>query len=233
MAKISLRSPIFVALDVDDDVTALKLANDTAEYVGGFKIGPRLTYKYGASFVKRMSEIGPIFVDNKYHDIPSTMIAALKATFESGASFATVHSCLGVVALRELEKLEVELNQIRPFQILAVTVLTSLTDDTVPSLWKNQPIADHVEMLTRDVIAGGLSGLVCSPHEVAAMRKLIPQGFLVTPGIRLVTGEDDQSRVAGPREALEAGASALVVGRPIIQAQEPKAAARKFYELAK
>ena len=114
----NLKSPIFLALDVDDEGHALELAEQVSDYVGGFKVGPRLTYKYGARIVKQLSQIAPVFVDNKYHDIPNTVLSAIKATFEAGATFTTVHSSNGPEALKQIKKLQDELAQIRPFKIL-------------------------------------------------------------------------------------------------------------------
>jgi orotidine-5'-phosphate decarboxylase len=226
-------TPLFVALDVDDDTYALKLARELKDYVGGFKVGPRLTYKYGESFVSQLAEIGPVFVDNKYHDIPSTMLAALRATFEAGASFATVHASCGPETLRELFKIEKEFNDERPFKILCVTVLTSFNTKNLPANWATHiSPSEHVEKLAADVAASGLRGLVCSPEEVSLLRKKYPEAYLVTPGIRLPTdAKGDQSRVMGPAEALKAGASALVVGRPIVEATDPIVAAQNFYKL--
>lgn len=227
-----LASPIFVALDVDDDAKALDLAVKLRPFVGGFKVGPRLTYKYGSTFVKKLSQIGLVFVDNKYHDIPNTVLTALRATFESGATFTTVHASNGPHALKEMAKLEAELNRERPFRIFSVTVLTSFDDQNLPSNWQRERALHHVELLARDTIAAGLSGIVCSPEEVSHLREKFPQAYLVTPGIRLPTdSKGDQSRVMGPAEALRAGASALVVGRPIVDAPDPVAAAQTWCQI--
>lgn len=234
VSNIQLKKPIFVALDLDSDKEAFSLAEKLTDYVGGFKVGPRLTYKYGSAFVSQLAKFGPVFVDNKYHDIPSTVIAALKATFEAGAVFATVHASNGSECLKKLSLLEAELNHERPFHILAVTVLTSFNESHFPANWAHQSALQHVEALAQTVISSGLSGLVCSPDEVSYLREMFPQAFLVTPGIRLPSdGEDDQVRIMGPVEALNAGASALVIGRPIISAKDPVAAAKMFNDLIK
>ena len=226
---MNLSKPVFVALDVDNFDKALSLAKDLAPHVGGFKLGPRLTYKYGATIVEKLSELGLVFVDNKYHDIPSTVIAALRATHAAGASFTTVHASHGLPALKEFFKIEQELNQSRSFKILAVTVLTSFTDSTFPANWVHQSAAQHVLNLADQVFESGLSGLVCSPEEVQGLRQRYPGAFLVTPGIRLPGDKlDDQKRVATPKEALKSGASALVIGRPIIDAKDPVVAAQSI-----
>jgi orotidine-5'-phosphate decarboxylase len=231
-SKLLSRAPIFVALDVDDANQALHLAKSIKNFVGGFKVGPRLTYKYGSDFVKSIAEVGPVFVDNKYHDIPSTVIAALRTTFESGASFATVHASNGPEAMREIAAFESDCQKIRNFRILCVTVLTSFHESNLPSNWRSSQVGEHVFSLAQDVLNSGLKGLVCSPEEVYLLRKKFPQADLVTPGIRLPTNErGDQSRIMGPREALAAGASALVIGRPIVAAANPVQAAADFFKL--
>lgn len=227
----SLKNPIFVALDVDDFDQVLKLARLLGGQVGGLKVGPRLLMKYGPRVVSELAALAPVFVDNKYYDIPSTMVSAVKATFEAGASFATVHAQAGSEALTQLAQLESELNQKRFFKLLAVTVLTSYSERTLPPNWKAIHTLDHVEALADLTLRSGLSGVVCSPEEVQSLRRRHPNSFLVTPGIRLATANaagptaaDDQSRVMTPKAALAAGASALVIGRPIIAAADPAAA---------
>ena len=166
-------------------------------------------------------------MDNKHFDIPSTMEAAVRASFAAGASVVTVHALSGGEALQAMAKLEIELNMQRPFRILAVTILTSWDETSVPSVMRRQPIEKHVDELAELVSASGLRSLVCSPHEVKA---LAPRGlYLLTPGIRFADdAAGDQKRVAGPAEALKAGSAALVVGRPIIAAADPLAALTKF-----
>jgi orotidine-5'-phosphate decarboxylase len=218
-----LTTPLFFALDVDSRDEALSLAKKFSGQVGGYKLGPRLLYRYGASLVTELKEFGPIFVDNKYHDITSTMEAAVKASFEAGASFVTIHASCGNISLAAMRSLEKELQKIRPFLILSVTVLTNLDESTVPKNWKNQSVASHVQSLAAEVFASGLTGLVCSPFEVAQMKSQFPKGYFVTPGVRL-EGEatEDQVRVMTPTQALAAGATALVMGRSILKFGVPK-----------
>ncbi len=226
-----LNSPIFVALDVDNDKEALHLARNIEPYVGGFKVGPRLCFRYGASFISELAKYGHVFVDNKYFDIPNTMIHAVRAAFDGGATFVSIHAQAGRVALTELAKLEQELNRQRPFRLLAVTVLTSFNQEDLPPNAQAQPIAQQVESLAELSVDCGLAGLVCSPHEVSLMKSKFPGAFVFTPGIRFQDGKtDDQKRIMGPKEAMKAGATALVVGRPIVEAEDPRAAAKQFYE---
>ena len=226
-----MNPPIFLALDLDDKNVALDMARAVRPYVGGFKLGPRLCVKYGSHLISELAELGKVFIDNKYFDIPNTMESAIRTTFSAGASFATVHATCGPKALRRLAALERELNGDREFKILAVTVLTSFDSESLPVNWSKDSIARQVEQLAGEVIESGLSGLVCSPHEVESLSCQFPDSFLVTPGIRFPTEDrGDQSRVLGPEEAIKLGASALVVGRPIYEAKDPVVAAKRFCE---
>ena len=224
------KNPLCIALDVDTDVQALKLFEDLKAFAGGFKLGPRLIHRYGQELVKKIAKDSPVFVDCKFFDIPSTMEAAVRATFDSGASVCTIHAMAGAEALRTLAHVEKELNAIRPFRILAVTVLTSWNERSFPANFKHQSIPAHVRQLAEMVRDSGLHSVVCSSEEIDLLKDL--GLFLLTPGIRLPTDEKgDQKRVMGPFEAIQKGSSALVVGRPIVEAQDPKAAAKRFYDL--
>jgi orotidine-5'-phosphate decarboxylase len=220
-----LKNPLILALDVDTKEDALKILDHVGDLVGGVKLGPRLVYRYGASLVAEIAEIAPVFVDNKYFDIPSTMVAAVKASFDAGATLVTVHALAGKEALRALHLLEIELNQIRPFKILAVTVLTSWNQNSMPASFHSWSVENHVRSLTQEVYSSGLRGLVCSGHELEYLN--YPGLFKVTPGIRLSTDQvqvqsEDQKRVMTPKQAVKAGASALVIGRPILQSHDPR-----------
>lgn len=220
-----LKNPLILALDVDHKDDALKILDHVGDMVGGVKLGPRLVHRYGASFVKEISEISAVFVDNKYFDIPSTMVAAVRASFEAGATLVTVHSLAGSEALKELKKLETELNHVRPFKILAVTVLTSWSQSSLPASFHQWSIENHVRSLTQEVYNSGLRGVVCSGHELQYLN--YPELYKVIPGIRLSSQQtqalnEDQKRVMTPRQAMKAGASALVIGRPILQSHHPR-----------
>lgn len=229
--KAALTNPIFVALDVDNADAAMKLVDQTRDFVGGYKVGPRLAVRYGETLLKSVAKQGALFVDNKYFDIPNTMESAVRATFEMGASFCTIHAQCGPEALSLMAKLEGELCKTRPFRILAVTVLTSFKPETLSTVVKDQPIALQVRALAKQAIECGLTGLVCSSEEVEDLRQLFPAAYLVTPGVRLANEDHgDQKRVADPLTALSRGASALVVGRPICEANDPRKAAKTYYE---
>lgn len=237
-----MQNPLIVALDVDSDVQAMKLVDELDGIAGGFKLGPRLCLRYGQKLVQEIARKGPVFLDNKHLDIPSTMEAAVLASFEAGASLVTVHAGAGAEALRKMAALERRLQCDRPFRVLAVTILTSFSQDALPINFKKQAIAEHVRDLAEMVLGAGLRSLVCSPHELGIFGSFSQEkdGFeqknlqneplyLVTPGIRVDKNQaQDQKRVMSPQEAIAAGASALVVGRPIIEAASPRSAAEEI-----
>lgn len=219
-----LKNPLIYALDVDSEEEALKKLKPVIDLVGGVKIGPRLAYRYGAPFIQKIAEQTSVFVDNKYFDIPSTMKAAVKATFDAGATLVTVHAMAGSEALIELVKLESELNRIRPFKILAVTILTSWEKSSLPENFHSWSIENHVKSLSQLVYKAGLRGLVCSGHELEMISE--KDFFKVVPGIRLSSdpteSSQDQKRIMTPKQAIKAGAQALVVGRPILESSDPR-----------
>lgn len=227
MTAAPFRNPLCIALDVDSREEAMSLLTQVGDLVGGVKLGPRLIHRYGQSLVAEIAKSAPVFVDCKFFDIPSTMVAAVRASFEAGASVVTVHALAGAEALRELARLEVELNKTRPFLILAVTILTSWDEKSFPANFQTQSVAQHVKQLAELVQSSGLHGIVCSPEEIQLLKA--PGVFLLTPGIRLPENEKgDQKRTMGPAQAIQAGASALVVGRPIVAASNPREAAQRF-----
>jgi len=226
----SLNSPLFLALDVDTKEEALALVKSTCRYIGGYKLGPRLIVKYGESIISDVAKLAPVFVDNKYYDIPNTMLYAVKASFQAGASFVSIHASCGIDALKLMAVLEKELNRIRPFKILCVTILTSFSQSNLPVHHNTQPIGDQVFDLVSMVRECGLNGIVCSSEELSLLKPSFSDLDFVTPGIRL-PGDDvgDQKRVMGPKEAMNQGASALVVGRPIYKSPDPALSAKNFY----
>ncbi len=221
-----LKNPLILALDVDSKEDAFKILDHVGDLIGGVKLGPRLNYRYGAEFVKEVAEITPVFVDNKYFDIPSTMLASVRASFEAGATLVTVHALAGPEALKALWQLETELNHIRPFKILVVTILTSWSAQSMSASFHSWSVENHVRNLTQEVYASGLRGLVCSGHELEYLN--YPGLYKVIPGIRLSTDQsnqsanEDQKRIMTPKQAMKSGASALVIGRPILQSHQPR-----------
>lgn len=230
-----MKNPIVVALDVDDVAQAQKLVKDLHPYVGGFKVGPRLTFRAPPSFLREISSQSLLFFDHKFFDIPSTTVAAVKVAAEMGAHWVTVHALNGPECLKELKKLETEIRKTREnFRVVAVTVLTSFTEKTLPPIWKNESIEQSVETLAASAIEAGLETLVCSPLEISKLKKLFPKSFLIVPGIRTEgSGSGDQKRTATPEGAIKAGASALVIGRSILDAQSPVQAAKEIFESLK
>lgn len=224
-----MMNPVFAALDLDDVQKALALARQLKDVVGAVKLGPRLVNRAGQAFVQEVSSLLPVFVDQKFYDIPSTMESSVRTAFESGASYATIHALSGPTAMARLAAVESELNERRPFRILAVTILTSYTDGDLPTPLMGKSIPDLVKSLAADVFESGLTGIVCSPLETKFVRAMNSAAFIVTPGVRPAgAAADDQSRVMTPRQALKEGASALVIGRPIIAATDPVMAARQI-----
>lgn len=218
-----LKKPIFVALDLDDKSKIESVVDQTSDLGVGFKIGPRAVFRFGTQIVKDISKKGPVFLDFKFYDIPSTMDSAIRAAFENGVSFATVHCVAGSEALKKLSETEKELSKIRPFSVLGVTILTSYSSKTLPPNFVDQSIESQVLQLTRLTNDCGIHGIVCSPNEVKTLKATYPNCHFVTPGIRMSTDpKDDQARTATPQEALSWGASALVIGRSVLNAKNPR-----------
>lgn len=231
-----LKNPLILALDLDDETKAWEMVEQTADMVGGIKIGPRLMLRYGSPFLKKVAAQAPVFLDMKFFDIPSTMVSAVRSAFDIGASLVTVHAQAGIEALTQLAKLEEEYRKTGDVKILAVTVLTSFDTKTLPPVLKTQSISQHVEELVQLVQASGLNGVVCSPQELETLstNTKFNNLYLVTPGIRMKSDSaGDQKRVMGPKEALQAGATALVVGRPILEATSPIVACGEILSLLK
>jgi orotidine-5'-phosphate decarboxylase len=227
-----MKNPVIVALDVDSEKEASQLVAKVSPYVGGFKVGPRLTLRADKSFLKDLSQSGILFFDHKFFDIPSTTVASVKIAAELGAHWVTVHALNGPECLRDLSSLENEIRKTkRDFRVLAVTVLTSFSTQSLPPIWKDESIESSVVALAQSAHSSGVKSFVCSPEEVSKLHSLYNDGFFVVPGIR-PTGSSagDQKRTAAPSETIRAGASALVIGRPIIAAKDPAAAAREILE---
>lgn len=218
-----MKNPIFVALDLDDKEKTLDIVSKTKDHVGGFKIGPRLVFRFGTEIISQIAKSAPVFLDFKFLDIPSTMDSAVRAAFEAGSTFVTVHSTSGPEALKLLAKTEKELSQKRPFHIFAVTLLTSFSQETLPVNYNGESIEEQILALVEQSVECGIKSFVCSPHELKVLKKKFPQSHFVTPGIRSGSDKaDDQKRTATPAEALNHGASAIVIGRPILQSSDPK-----------
>ena len=225
------KAPLFVSLDVDDTEKALEIALVTSPYVTGFKVGPRLILKNNFhEFLQKLRPLGELFLDCKYFDIPNTMKASVKTSFDLGFDFVTIHGLSGPESLSLLSELEKELNKIRDFKILVVTILTSYNLENLSSNLKKQSIKDHVLEIVKTAYNRGLKSFVCSPDEIELIKNKYPEAFLMTPGIRLSNNnKNDQKRVLSPKEALLKGADGLVVGRPICESKSPLNAVKEFY----
>jgi orotidine-5'-phosphate decarboxylase len=234
-----MRNPIIVALDVPNADAALKLVGQLATVSGGFKIGSELFTSAGPDIVKKIRALGAlVFLDLKYHDIPNTVTKAVAAAVQLDVQMLTVHTSGGSEMLKAAEHVAQEnawkLGRTPPL-VLGVTVLTSLDSGALREIGSDANVEFQVRRLATLSTKAGLRGLVCSPLEIAALRKILPASTqLVTPGIR--TGEensDDQKRTLTPREAVAAGANWLVIGRPIYAAENPRVAAEKILESLK
>lgn len=223
---------LLVALDVSTADKALELANALAGVVGGFKIGLELFTAVGPSLIVDIRKLGgKVFLDLKLHDIPNTVAGASRCITRLGVDMFNVHADGGVAMMRasmEAAKDEAEKNGIRRPKVIAVTVLTSLDrTDMERSLGASLDPSDVVKRRASMAMGAGLDGVVASAKEVPIIRQECGQDFLiVTPGIRPAWSDsDDQKRITTPHDAIELGASYLVVGRPICHARSPVEAA--------
>ena len=228
-------NPILVALDVESAANAVELANVLRGSVGGFKIGKQLFTAAGPAMVRELTSRGDrVFLDLKFHDIPNTVAGAVQSAVTTGACMVNVHcsggSAMMKAAAEAATKAAAKLSQQRPL-VIGVTVLTSMTDAALKEIGVETPMLDQVVRLATLAKSSGLDGVVASPQEVRAIRRACGAEFqMVTPGIRPADqqGKDDQARTMTPAEAIEAGATYLVIGRPITGAPDPRSAAEQI-----
>ncbi len=231
MSVSQFDNPIFVALDTPDLERALALAEAVKPHVGGLKVGLEFITAQGPVGISRIVALGlPVFADVKFHDIPNTVAGAARALGESGADIFNVHAAGGEAMMRAALDAAGKLHP-RP-KVIAVTVLTSLTDADLEAVGQEVSAAAQVTRLAKLAKASGLDGVVCSPKEIALVREACGPDFLiVTPGVRPAGAAlGDQRRVMTPAEAMRAGADILVIGRPITGATDPAAAAKAIAE---
>jgi len=234
-----MRNPIIVALDVPAAREALKLVEELAPCAGGFKVGSELFTVAGPDIIRRIRERSAlVFLDLKFHDIPNTVARAVAAAVQLDVQMLTVHTSGGLEMLKAAEQAAQEVAwrlAHSPPLVLGVTVLTSLDAGAMKEIGLDANVDYQVRRLATVATKAGLRGLVCSPQEVAKLRQTIPPATqLVTPGVRMGTEKtDDQKRTLTPREAIAAGANWLVIGRPIVAAENPRAAAEKILESLK
>lgn len=221
-------SPIIVALDTTDVDRARAWAAATAPHVGLFKVGLEYFLANGAAGYRAIQG-RPIFLDVKLHDIPNTVAGGIRAILPLAPRMVTIHASGGTAMIRAAREAAETAGASRPM-ILAVTVLTSLDDASLAAMGMNDGAAAQVSRLGRLAVDAGADGLVCSPLEVATLRReLGPSVVLVVPGIRPAgASAGDQARTMTPKEAMQAGASWLVIGRPITGAADPASAAAEI-----
>ena len=215
--------PIYVAIDTPDLERAKSIAAKIRNHVGGIKLGLEFFSANGRHGIREMADLGlPIFLDLKFHDIPNTVAKAIQALRPLNPAILTVHAAGGRAMLEDAKAAAPE-----GTKVVAVTVLTSLDGSDLESIGLASDPHPQVERLTELAREAGLDGVVCSGNEVAAAKRVWPQGFFVVPGVRPSDSHTaDQKRVMTPRAALDAGASILIIGRPITQAEDPDRAAR-------
>lgn len=210
--------PIFVAIDTRDVHRAAAIARDVNGIAGGMKLGLEFFLANGHDGVRRVAEDGmPVFLDLKLHDIPNTVAKAVEAIAPLSPAILTVHAAGGLEMMRAAKAAAPS-----ETKVVGVTVLTSLDANDLARAGVAGSPSDQVERLAELAIEAGIDGVVCSGEEVAAVRDLWPEGFFVVPGVRPEGSEvADQKRVVTPFDALNDGASILVIGRPITGAVDP------------
>jgi len=219
---IDPRDRLIVALDVPDVASAEAMIERLGDSVSFYKIGYQLGYAGGLPLVHKLADAGKkVFADLKMHDIGNTVARGVESVAKLGATFLTVH------AYPQTMQAAANASKGSDLRILAVTVLTSYDNEDLKAAGYQLGVTDLVTTRAQQAQALGIDGLVCSPEEAGNLRKLIkPEMMLVTPGVR-PAGADigDQKRVMTPAKAIAAGSDYLVVGRPILAADDPKAAA--------
>jgi orotidine-5'-phosphate decarboxylase len=235
----NLTNPIICAVDASDADEASTIASDVRPHVGAVKLGLEFFTANGAAGVAYISRLGvPVFLDLKFHDIPNTVAKAIAATAGMNMFMMTVHTSGGQAMLKAAIEASDRVAQMtgkdRPL-IIGVTLLTSLDQDDIAILGFRENLQDQVLRLADLAQSAGLDGVVCSPFEIAPIRKACGSDLkLIVPGIR-PEGSDagDQKRILTPKEALKRGADYLVIGRPITEAPDRAAAAKAIADSLK
>jgi orotidine-5'-phosphate decarboxylase len=225
LSSIAPKDRLIVALDLPGVEPAEAMIARLGDSVTFYKIGYQLGFAGGLSLVRKLTDTGKkVFIDVKLHDIGNTVARGVESLSSLGATFLTVH------AYPQTMQAAVEARGDSGVRILAVTVLTSYNEADVEAAGYRHTVADLVAVRARQAKALGVDGIVCSPEEVAALRAIVGDGMsLVTPGIRPAgSATGDQKRIMTPARAIAAGADYLVVGRPVTEAADPKAAAESI-----
>ncbi len=222
---------LILALDVDNDREALGIVTELKDSVGMFKVGHQLFTAYGPDIVRRIVGLGArVFLDLKYHDIPNTVAKASAESVKLGVSIFNVHSLGGMDMMKaaaESAKETAEKNNLPVPTVLAVTILTSMDEMRMRKELKiTRSLQREVSHLARLARRAGMHGVVSSPQEIKMLRRAVRGEFVVlTPGVRPAWADrNDQSRVMTPGEAVRAGADYIVIGRPVLMAEDRKAA---------
>lgn len=224
-------NPVFCALDLRDLDAAIALAHDLRGHIGGIKLGMEFFYTHGAEGYLKVAQAGlPIFLDLKFHDIPNTVAGAVRALLPLEPALLTLHIS-GGVAMMQAACAAVQ-DAKAATAVIGVSVLTSLNEDDLTQMGVSGSVQNQVSTLGKLAQSAGLDGAVCSPMEIEQLRMNCGTDFkLIVPGIR-PQGADvqDQKRVMTPKQARDLGADILVIGRPIVQADDPAAAAHAIVE---
>lgn len=229
---MSQRSPVFCAIDTPDAIKAVSLASKLKGLVGGLKFGLEYVMANGPQGVVPFRGLDmPIFLDVKLHDIPNTVAGAITSLLPTEPDFITLHTSGGASMMQAAAEAASKTSGKRP-KLLGVTVLTSLDTKDLAQVGQDTDTAAQVERLALLAKNSGLDGIVCSSAEVANLRKVLgPDMILMVPGIRPAWSvADDQKRIMTPRQAIDQGATYLVIGRPITKAEDPADAARRINE---
>ncbi len=213
-------SKLIVALDVEDHEKAMQLVGQLADITDIFKVGLQLFTAAGPDIVKSIQAKGSkVFLDLKLHDIPNTVAKAVESGQKMGVLAMTLHLAGGKEMLKAAAAV-----QPRP-QLWGVTVLTSLNDDDLKQIGSRYTVKEQVQNLAKMAKDNQLDGIICSPQEISLTRPIVGDVFnIITPGVRVKKKGDDQKRTLSAAEAVISGADYIVVGRPILEAADPRAA---------
>ncbi|HHG75401.1 MAG TPA: orotidine-5'-phosphate decarboxylase [Persephonella sp.] len=225
----SLKPQLALALDVKNSKEAFDILNQIEGERIIIKIGYQLFIKEGSGFVKKVKEMGfRIFLDLKLHDIPNTVYNGVKSAVEIGADYLTLHTLGG----KEMMERAVEAKKGSDLKLLGVTILTSHSEDYLKYLGTRYSLDQLALKLAKTAVSLGVDGVVSSPFEVRKLKEEIEKDFIcVTPGIRFSKTDDDQKRAATPEFAVKEGADILVIGRPIIKAENKKELIKEIHRI--
>jgi orotidine-5'-phosphate decarboxylase len=224
------KADLIVALDVPNAEAMEAKLQELPDFIEWYKVGLELFCAEGPAVLEPLKKRGKkIFLDLKLHDIPQTVANAVKTAASHGVNLMTVHAIGGRAMLEAAAAAAAACDN--PPKIVAVTTLTSLSADDFKDLGINRTVSEQAVALGHLAISSGIDGMVTSAHEAKALREAFPEALLITPGIRMPDGDvGDQKRVASPSFAVEQGATHLVIGRPIMHAADPTAAATAMLE---